>query len=310
MPDPVHAADEVLVEVVAAGVNRADLLQSAGHYPPPPGASSVLGLEVSGRILAVGDAVPHDAGWSGGDEVCALLAGGAYAERVAVPFGQLLPVPAGIDLVNAAALPEVLCTVWSNLVMVAGLKSGETVLVHGGAGGIGTAAIQVAVSLGAHVFCTAGSVSGLARCRELGAELAISYRDEDFVGVARDATDGRGVDVVLDVMGASYLSRNLDALAPDGRLVVIGLQGGARAELDLAGMMTRRLSVFATTLRARPEAQKAEIVAQVRAHVWPMVAAGRVRPVVDSTFAMADAATAHRRMAAGGHVGKLLLVVG
>lgn len=311
MPDPVARPDEVLLEVAAAGVNRADLLQSAGHYPPPPGASPVLGLEVSGRILALGADVPADddsSGWSVGDEACALLAGGAYAERVAVPLGQLLPVPARVDLVTAAALPEALCTVWSNLVMVAGLRAGETVLVHGGAGGIGTAAIQVAAALGARVFCTAGSPAALAGCRQLGAELATSYRDEDFVEVARLATDGAGVDVVLDVMGASYLSRNLDVLADDGRLVVVGLQGGIRAELDLSRMMSRRLSLFSTTLRARPKEQKAQIVAQVREHVWPMVEAGRVRPVVEATFAMPDAADAHRALAGGGHVGKLLLV--
>jgi putative PIG3 family NAD(P)H quinone oxidoreductase len=307
VPDPVCGPGEVLVDVVASAVNRADLLQRQGHYPPPPGASEILGLECSGVVREVGEGVT---GWSTGDEVCALLAGGGYAERVAVPAGQLLPRPDGVELATAAALPEVTCTVWSNVFLRAGLRRGERFLVHGGAGGIGTMAIQLAARAGARVFATAGSPEKLALCRELGAETAISYRDEDFVEVL---TAAGGADVVLDNMGAKYLARNVDALAPEGRLVVIGLQGGTRAELDLGRLLAKRASVHATALRSRPPTGpggKAEIVAAVRHDVWPDVERGTVRPVVSQRLPMARAAEAHRLVESSGHTGKVLLVVG
>lgn len=304
VPDPVCGPDEVVLDVAASAVNRADIAQRQGHYPPPPGAPAWPGLECSGTIRAVG---PNVSGWRVGDEVCALLAGGGYAEQVAVPATQLLPVPAGVDLVTSAALPEVLCTVWSNLVMTAALRAGEVLLVHGGASGIGTAAIQVGVALGATVAVTAGAAAKLARCTELGASITVNYRDADFVDAVRAATGGRGADVVLDIIGAKYLSRNVDVLAPDGRLVVIGLQGGRLAELDLSALMAKRASITGTTLRARPAAQKAKIVAAVRQHAWPLIESGAVIPVVDRTLPMQQAAEAHRVVEAGEHVGKVVL---
>ncbi|MEU9178011.1 NAD(P)H-quinone oxidoreductase [Streptomyces sp. NPDC048550] len=304
VPDPVAGEGEVLVDVAASAVNRADILQRQGFYDPPPGASRYPGLECSGRIAAVG---PGVSGWAVGDEVCALLGGGGYAERVAVPAGQLLPVPAGVDLVTAAALPEVVCTVWSNVFMVAHLRPAETVLVHGGSSGIGTMAIQLAKAVGATVAVTAGGPEKLARCKELGADILIDYREQDFVAELRAATGGAGADVILDIMGAKYLARNLDALAVNGRLAVIGLQGGVKAELNLGALLAKRAAITATSLRARPAVEKAAIVAAVREHVWPLVAAGRVRPVVHATYAMADAAEAHRTMESSTHVGKLLL---
>lgn len=303
-PDPVAGDGEVVVEVAASAVNRADVLQRQGFYNPPPGASSHPGLECSGRISAIG---PGVSGWSVGDEVCALLAGGGYAERVAVPAGQLLPVPAGVDLVTAAALPEVVSTVWSNVFMVAGLRPGETLLVHGGSSGIGTMAIQLAKAVGARVAVTAGGKEKLARCAELGADILIDYREQDFVEEIRAATGGAGADVILDIMGAKYLTRNVDALAVNGRLAIIGLQGGIKAELNLATLLAKRAAVTATTLRARPLDEKAAIVAAVREHVWPLVAAGRVHPVVHATYPMAEAAEAHRVLESSAHVGKLLL---
>jgi putative PIG3 family NAD(P)H quinone oxidoreductase len=308
VPDPVVKPGEVLVDVVATAVNRADLLQRAGNYPPPPGASELLGLECSGVISEVGEGVT---GWAVGDEVCALLSGGGYAERVAVPAGQLLPRPAGVELATAAALPEVVCTVWSNVFMLAGLTRGDDFLVHGGSSGIGTMAIQLAARAGARVFTTAGSAAKLDVCRELGAEVTINYRDEDFVECVREETDGAGVDVVLDNMGAKYLARNVDALATGGRLVCIGMQGGTKAELDLGKLMRKRGSVHATTLRARPATGpggKAEIVAAVRHDVWPDVERGVVRPIVDRRLPMSRAAEAHRVVDASEHVGKVLLV--
>jgi putative PIG3 family NAD(P)H quinone oxidoreductase len=306
VPDVRPGPGEVLVDVVASGVNRADLLQRQGHYDPPPGAPPYLGLECSGRIAALGEGV---SGWEVGDEVCALLAGGGYAEQVAVPAGQVLPVPAGIDLVIAAALPEVTSTVWSNVFMLAGLRPGETLLVHGGGSGIGTMAIQLARQVGARVAVTAGSAEKLRRTRELGAEILVNYREEDFVEAVRSATGGHGADVVLDLVGAKYLQRNVDVLAPNGRLVVIGLQGGTKAELDLGLLLRKRAAVLATALRSRPIDEKAAIVASVRENVWPLVESGAVRPVVDRVLPMAEAAEAHRVLESGEAVGKVLLTV-
>ena len=307
--DPVPGPGEVLIAVAAAGVNRADLLQAAGKYPPPPGASDIIGLEVSGSVVAVGDDV---AGFVAGQQVCALLAGGGYAEYVAVPAGQVMPLPAGVELSDAAALPETACTVWSNLVSAAGLTAGEVLLVHGGASGIGTHAVQVARELGARVAVTAGSEAKLDLCRELGADIAINYRDEDFVEQVRQATAGAGADVILDIMGASYLQRNLSALAADGRLVIIGLQGGLTAELNIGALIAGRLSVIGTALRGRPVGGphgKAVIVEQVVASVWPMIAAGRVRPVIGARLPMQQAGEAHRLLASGETSGKILLTL-
>lgn len=304
VPDPEPGEGEILVEVAASAVNRADVLQRQGLYDPPPGASPYPGLECSGRIAALG---PGTAGWTVGDEVCALLAGGGYAEKVAVPVGQLLPVPKGVGLVEAAALPEVVCTVWSNVFQVAHLRPGETLLVHGGSSGIGTMAIQLAKAVGARVAVTAGSAEKLAACRELGADVLINYRDQDFVEALAQATEGRGADVILDVMGARYLDRNLDALAVNGRLVVIGMQGGAKAELNLGKLLAKRGAIAATSLRARPLDEKASIVASVREHVWPLMESGLVRPVIDRALPMAEAAEGHRLMESSGHIGKILL---
>lgn len=306
LADPVAGPGEVLLEVAATAVNRADLLQRQGFYPPPPGASDVIGLECSGTVVALGEGVD---GVTVGTQVCALLAGGGYATRVAVPVGQLMPVPDGVDLVTAAALPEVACTVWSNLVMVAGLSAGEVLLVHGGGSGIGTMAIQLAVALGARVAVTAGSRTKLDRCAELGAEILVDYRQQDFVAAVREATGGRGADVVLDNMGAAYLARNVDLLARDGRLVTIGLQGGTTAELDLNVLLRKNATLHARSLRGRPLTEKAEICAGVVRDVWPLVADGRVRPVVDRVLPLPKAAEAHRVLADGEAVGKVLLTV-
>ena len=304
LPDPEPRAGEVVIDVAATAVNRADTLQRRGHYPPPPGASDVLGLECSGTVAAVGADV--DA-WQVGDEVCALLAGGGYAEKVAVPAGQVMPLPKGIDLVTAGALPEVACTVWSNVFMIAGLQPEETLLVHGGAGGIGTMAIQLAKALGARVVTTAGSPEKLELCRSLGADVAVSYRDQDFVEEVRAATDGRGADVILDNMGAKYLDRNLSALAPDGRLVIIGMQGGVKAELDIAKLLAKRGAVIATSLRSRPTSEKASICASVVEHVWPLVADGTIRTLVHTVLPFDRAAEAHQIMESGDHTGKIVL---
>jgi len=306
VPDPTPGPGEVLIDVAASAVNRADIMQRMGHYAPPPGAPEWPGLEASGRIAALGEGVT---GWHVGDEVCALLSGGGYAERVVVPAGQVLPVPRGVSLVDAAGLPEVSATVWSNVFVAASLKAGDVFLVHGGSSGIGTMAIQLAVRQGARVFTTAGSVAKRARCVELGAEVAIDYRNADFVEVVREATGGHGADVILDNMGASYLARNVEALATGGRLVVIGLQGGTTGELPLGTLLSKRASVTATSLRSRPAAEKAEIVASVRANVWPAVESGDVLPVIDRRVPMADAAQAHRVVEASEHIGKVLLVV-
>ena len=304
LADPVPAVGEVVIDVVGTAVNRADTLQRQGFYPPPKGASEVIGLECSGTISAVGAEVGR---WQVGDEVCALLAGGGYAEKVAVPAGQVMPVPDGIDLVTAGALPEVACTVWSNVFMLAGLRADETLLVHGGSGGIGTMAIQLAHALGARVATTAGSAQKLELCRSLGADVTIDYHAQDFVEEVRAATGGRGADVILDNMGGVYLGRNVDALATEGRLVIIGMQGGTKGELDIGKLLRKRGTIAATSLRARPVAEKAEICAAVVENVWPLVADGTVQPIVHTTLPLERAGEAHRLMEESGHVGKIVL---
>jgi putative PIG3 family NAD(P)H quinone oxidoreductase len=303
LPDPTPGEGEVVLDMRATAVNKADTLQRQGFYPPPPGASDVLGLECSGVVSEVGSGVQ---GWQVGDEACALLASGGYAEKVLVPAGQLMPVPDGLDLVTAGALPEVACTVWSNAFMVAGLQKDESILVHGGAGGIGSFAIQLAKALGARVLATAGTAEKLETCRKLGADVTINYREQDFVEVVKDRTDG-GVDVILDIMGASYLQRNVDALATEGRLSIIGMQGGTKAEIDLGVLMRKRAAVVAATLRARPVSEKAAICASVVEHVWPLVADGSVKTLVHTTLPLAEAAEAHRIMESGEHTGKIVL---
>lgn len=301
-------AGHVLIRVVAAGINRADVLQRQGHYTPPPGASPYPGLEVSGVITRVGEGVsPNE--WSEGDRVAALLTGGGYAEYVAVPAGQLLAIPDSLSFTDAAALPEVLCTVYSNVFQAARLRADEWLLVHGGGSGIGTAAVQMAVAAGARVIVTVGSQAKGDVAVKLGAEAAVNYREEDFVERVREITGGHGADVILDVIGAKYLDRNLHALADDGRLTIIGMQGGVRAELDIAYLMTRRLSVAGTTLRARPAAQKAQIVQAVANDVWPLVATGSIRAIVDSVHPLADAAAAQAKLDEGSNTGKVVLSV-
>ena len=304
VPTPDVAANEVLVQVAASGVNRADLMQRQGFYPPPPGSSAYPGLEVSGTVSVIGADVT---GWAVGDQVCALLSGGGYAEQVAVPATQLLPVPEGVSLVDAAALPEVVCTVWSNLFMTANLQVGQTVLIHGGSSGIGTMAIQLARAVGARIAVTAATSDKLEACRTLGAEVLINYREQDFVEVLAQATHGRGADVILDNIGAKYLARNVGALAVNGRLVIIGLQGGVKAELDISTLLRKCAAVIATSLRGRPLSERAAIVAAVREHVWPLIETGEVKPVVHRAFPLAQAADAHRELEAGTNIGKVLL---
>ena len=306
VPDVSPGPGEVLLDVAATAVNRADLLQRQGVYPPPPGASNVLGLECSGTVAEVGSDV---SGWAVGDEGCALLSGGGYASLVVVPAGQLMPVPTGVDLVTAAALPEVACTVWSNVFMMGGLQPDETFLVHGGAGGIGTFAIQLVAQLGSRVFTTGGTPEKLAACAELGADVTINYRDQDFVEVVREQTDGAGVDVILDNMGAKYLGRNVEAMAAEGRLLIIGMQGGVKGELDISALFRKRGAVIAALLRSRPVEQKAAICASVAEHVWPLVADGRVRPIVHGSLPLAEIAEAHRLMENGEHTGKIVLTL-
>ena len=303
-PEP--GEGEVRIAVAAAGINRADVLQRQGNYAPPPGSSPYLGLEVSGTIDALGEGVRD---WSVGDEVCALLVGGGYADQVCAPAGQLLPVPSGVGLVEAAALPEVTCTVWSNVFLTANLQPGETILVHGGSSGIGTMAIQLAREVGARIAVTAGSDDKLEVCRSLGAEILVNYREQDFVEVVREATDGVGAGVILDNMGAKYLMRNVETLADGGRLVIIGMQGGVRAELDIATLLRKRGAVIATALRSRSLAEKATIVAAVREHVWPLVEAGRVRPIVHGTYPIEQVREAHRELESSRHIGKILLTL-
>ncbi|CAN7209491.1 NAD(P)H-quinone oxidoreductase [Variovorax sp. LjRoot84] len=304
LADPRPGAGEVVIDVHATALNFADLLQRRGSYGTPTTLPAVLGIECSGTILEIG---PDVADWAVGDRVCALVAGGAYAERVCAPATQLLPLPPIVDLVDAAALPEAACTVWSNLLDISGLCAAEVLLVHGGAGGIGTFAIQTARALNARVFATAGSADKLERCVALGAERAISYRTEDFVAVVKKETGGRGADVILDNMGASYLPRNIDALAPDGRIAMIGLQSGRDGQIPLGKMMGKRGSLFTTSLRDRPLAAKARIVSGVRRALWPHVAAGRISPVIDRMFPLDRMSDAHRYMEEGRHVGKIVV---
>jgi putative PIG3 family NAD(P)H quinone oxidoreductase len=299
VPDAEAGPGEVVVDVTASAVNRADLLQRQGFYEPPEGASPYPGLECSGVISALGEGVQ---GWSVGDQVCALLSGGGYAEKVAVPVGQLLPLPAGLSLVEAAALPEVTCTVWSNVFQLAALQPGERLLVHGGTSGIGTCAVQLASRHGADVTVTVGSADKAARALELGATRAVLYREQDFV-------DAGPFDVILDNMGAKYLERNVAALDTNGRLVVIGMQGGVNGELNLGTLMAKRAAVHATSLRARPKEEKAAIVGAVLAAVWPAVEAGELRPVIDRVLPLEEVAEAHRVVEASGHVGKVVLQV-
>jgi NADPH2:quinone reductase len=307
VPDVTAGPAEVLIKVAAAGVNRADVLQAAGKYPPPPGASEIIGMEVSGVVAEAGSGVTE---WCVGQEVCALLAGGGYAEYVAVPAGQVMPIPDGVGLVDAAGLPEVACTVWSNLVLTAHLREGQLLLMHGGASGIGTHAIQVARALGARVAVTAGSAGKLEFCRDLGAEITINYHDEDFVARMREEADG--ADVIFDIMGASYLDRNIDALATDGQLVIIGMQGGVRAELNIGKLLAKRARVIGTTLRRRPASgpnSKSEIAQAVTASVWPMIADGRVREIIGARMPIQQAGDAHQQLVSGKVTGKIVLTV-
>ena len=307
VPDVTAGAGEVLIKIAASGVNRADVLQAAGKYPPPPGASETIGMEVAGVVAEAGSGVTE---WPVGQEVCALLAGGGYAEYVAVPAGQVMPIPDGVDLIDAAGLPEVACTVWSNLVLTAHLGEGQLLLMHGGASGIGTHAIQVARALGARVAVTAGSAEKLEFCRALGAEITINYRDEDFVARLREDTDG--ADVIFDIMGAAYLDRNLDALATDGHLVIIGMQGGVKGELNIGKLLARRARVIGTTLRGRPVSgpnSKCEIVQAVTASVWPMIADGRVGPIIGARMPIQQAGDAHQQLVSGKVTGKIVLTV-
>ncbi|WP_460649894.1 NAD(P)H-quinone oxidoreductase [Kribbella endophytica] len=304
--DPTPNVDEVVIDVVAAGVNRADLLQRQGHYPPPPGAPGTIGLEVSGRISAVGEQVE---GWSVGDECCALLAGGGYAEKVVVPAPQVMPVPEGIDLVSAAALPEVVATVWSNVFMKAHLKDGETLLVHGGASGIGTMAIQLGVAHGARVLCTVGSADKMEFCTRLGADVAINYKEAEWASVVREATGKAGADVILDIIGAKYLTDNVKSLAYDGRIVVIGMQGGANGEIDLGRLLAKRGSITAAGLRSRSVEDKGRILAEVVGHVWPLVEAKKVRPIVHATYPLEQVVKAHEELEQSTQSGKILLTL-
>jgi putative PIG3 family NAD(P)H quinone oxidoreductase len=306
-PRPEPAGGELLIHVAAAGVNRPDALQRRGGYPPPPGASDIPGLEVAGRVEAVGSGTAR---WKAGDEVCAILAGGGYAEYVVAPGPQCLPIPAGLNMVEAAALPETFFTVWTNVFDRARLREGETLLVHGGTSGIGTTAIQLARAFGARVFTTAGSPEKCEACRKLGADRAIDYKQEDFAAVIRKETRGRGVDVILDMVGGDYTAKNLDLLAPDGRLVQIGLLGGAKAQINIAPILQRRLTFTGSTLRSRSVEEKGAIARDLEARVWPLLASGRVRPIIDSTFPLERAADAHRRLESSQHVGKIVLVVG
>ena len=301
-PQPGHG--EVLVKVAAAGVNRGDCVQRMGFYPDPTGSSDLPGLEVSGTIAAIGPGVTL---WKEGDEVCALLAGGGYAEYAVVHEGSVLPKPEGVSLTDAAALPETIMTVWTNVFEDGQLSPGETLLIHGGSSGIGTTAIQIASTLGVKVIATAGSAEKCKACEELGAARAINYKDEDFVEVVKQVTDGKGADVILDMVGGDYVERNIAAAAKQGRIVNIAYMSGSRVEVDLLPLMLKRLTLRGSTLRARDIMEKARLASEVRMHVWPLIEAGRVKPVVDGTFPLAEAEKAHERMESSGHVGKILL---
>ncbi len=306
VPAPEAGTGEVLIDVIAAGINRADVMQRQGHYPVPAGAPEYPGLEVSGRIAALGDGVE---GLAVGTEVVALLSGGGYAEQVAVPAGQVLPLPDGFDVVTSASLPETAATVFSNLFMAAAVQEGDYVLIHGATGGIGTMAIQMVAAFGGVPMVTAGSAEKLELARSLGAKVLINYKEQDFVEAVQDATDGHGADVILDVVGAKYLQKNLDALAVAGRLVIIGLQGGVKAELNLNQLMTKRAAVIGTTLRGRPVEEKSAIMQAVGQYIWPLLASGQIRPLVDRTFPLAEAAAAHEYFDSGQHAGKILLTM-
>jgi NADPH2:quinone reductase len=306
-PVPKPASGEVLVRVAAAGVNRPDVMQRQGRYPPPPGASDLPGLEIAGEIVALGAGV---SGLKVGDRVTALLPGGGYAEYAAAAAPLCLPIPEGLNMVEAAALPETFFTVWTNLFDRGGCKAGEAVLIHGGTSGIGTTAIQLAAAWGARVFATAGSEEKARACERFGAARGIDYRTEDFVEVIRQETAGRGVDVILDLVGGSYLARNLEAAAVEGRLVVISLIGGARAEINLLTIMSKRLTLTGSTLRARTVAQKAAVAEALHRNVWPLLSAGRVRPIIHATFPLAEASEAHRLMETSTHIGKIVLTIG
>ena len=303
-PDPVAAAGEVLIDVAAAGVNRPDLRQRMGKYPPPPGASDIPGLEVAGTVAAVGAAVT---GWREGDSVCALVAGGGYAERVAVPQEQCLPVPAGLSLIEAAAIPETFFTVWTNVFDRGRLQAGESILIHGGTSGIGTTAIQLAKARGARVFTTAGTDEKCDAARQLGADVALNYRTTDWVAALNEATGGRGVDVILDMVGGDYLPRNLDLLAVEGRLVQIAFVRSPKAEVDFSVLMRKRAWITGSTLRSRTPAEKGDIARALRAEVWPLIEAGTVRPVIHRVFPLAQAAEAHRLLESSRHIGKIVL---
>lgn len=306
VPDPVSTAGHVIIRVNASALNYADLLQRQGTYTKGARAGMVIGMECAGTIESVGAGVE---GWRVGDRVCALISDGAYAEKVAAPVAQVMRIPDGIEWANAAALPEAAATVWSNVLDIAGLVTGETLLVHGGSGGIGSLAIQVAKAMGCKVLATAGDEAKLARCCDLGADRAINYRTEDFVAVTQMETSGRGVDVILDNMGAAYLERNVESLAPDGRIAMIGLQGGRDATISLAKMMGKRASLFTTSLRDRPAAEKARIIEGVVRDFWPLLARGHLRPVIDRSFSLGQVADAHRYMESGAHFGKVLLTI-
>lgn len=304
VPQPGHG--EVLVKVAAAGVNRPDVLQRAGGYPPPPGASDIPGLEIAGEVVQVGPGVDQ---WAVGDAVCALVSGGGYAEFCTAPAAQCLPIPGNLSMEEAAALPETFFTVWTNVFQRGRLIGGETFLIHGGSSGIGTTAIQLASQMGARVFATAGNAEKCAACERLGAERAINYRDEDFVEVVRDLTDGRGVDLILDMVGGDYIPRNIKALAVEGRLVQIAFLQSPTVTLDFTSVMLKRLTITGSTLRPRTVEQKAEIAAELRDKIWPLIAAGQVKPVMDSSFQLSDAAAAHARMESSTHIGKIMLKI-
>ena len=303
-PDPANG--EVLIKVFAAGVNRPDVMQRQGAYPPPPGASPILGLEVSGEVVAIGSDV---SGWSVSDRVCALTNGGGYAEYVSVPAGQCLPVPAGLPAEEAAALPETFFTVWTNVFDRAGLKPGESFLVHGGSSGIGTTAIQMAKSLGSNVFTTAGSAEKCAACRRLGADIAINYTEQDYVEVLMEATKGQGVDVILDMVGGDYVARNLKLAATDGRVVSISFLKGSQVEIDMMEILRKRLFVSGSTLRPRSAEDKAGIAQKLRANVWPLIESGEIKPLIAARFPLADAGEAHKLMESSKHIGKIILTV-